>query len=200
MRIGYLQDFAPFCRRTGRGAEGRLVAALSRPGVRFIPAGLEALPAMLVAGQIDAILPKAQTGARSGQFDFSAPLARTGAALFGPLGRAVPHPAQAGSCRIATPGIGPLAALLPGLAPQAQVVAVADYAAAFAAVADGRADYAALNADAGAVMAQGRFGPGLRFAELDLCLAARPGDGPRVFGRLGLLPAAAGSPDSAAGH
>lgn len=193
MRIGYLEDFAPFCRRTGRGAEGRLVAALRRPGLRFIPAALEALPAMLAAGGIDAILPKAQTGARAGQFDFSAPLARTGAALFGPPGRAVPHPAQAGPCRIATPGTGPLAALLPGIAPLAQVLAVADYAAAFAAVAEGRADYAALNADAGALMAGRRFAPGPRFAELDLCLAARPGDGARVFARLGLTSAAAGS-------
>jgi ABC-type amino acid transport substrate-binding protein len=192
MRIGYLQDFAPFCRRTGRGAEGRLVAALRSPGVRFIPAGLEALPAMLAGKEIDAILPKAQTGARAGQFDFSAPLARTGAALFGLAGRAVPHPGQAGRCRIATPGIGPLAALLPSVSPDATVLAVADYAAAFAAVVEGRADYAALNADAGAVMAGARFAAGPRFAELDLCLAARPGDGARVFARLGLVPAAAG--------
>lgn len=189
MRIGYLEDFAPFCRRTGRGAEGVLVTMLRRPGLRFVPATLEALPAMLAGGEIDAILPKAQTGARAGQFDFSAPLARTGAALFGPPGRAVPHPAQAGPCRIATPGTGPLAALLPGLAPQAQVVTVADYAAAFAALADGRADYAALNADAGALMAGRWFAPGPRFAELDLCLAARPGDGPRVFAPLGLAAA-----------
>jgi ABC-type amino acid transport substrate-binding protein len=186
MRIGYLADFAPFTFRGPRGAQGTLVALLrGRSRVRFVAAGLETLPDMLHKGDIDAILPKAMTAERSAAFDFSQPLAMTGAALFatGPIAPAI---AAAGVARIATPGTGPLAALLPALAPGCRVVSVADYAAAFAAVADGQADLAALNADAGAVMAGGRFTPGPRFAELPLCLAARPGDGPRVFGRLGL--------------
>lgn len=184
MRIGYLEDFAPFTWRGPRGAQGSLIALLGgRSRVRFVAAGLEVLPTLLQKGDIDAILPKALTPNRAREFDFSQPLAMTGAALFG---QGAPAIGAAGAARIATPGTGPLAALLPRLAPQASVIVVADYAAAFAAVTEGRADFAALNADAGAAMAGGRFTPGPRFGELPLCLAARPGDGARVFGRLGL--------------
>lgn len=185
LRIGYLADFLPFTFRGPNGASGALVTMLDprRRRHRFIAAGLEVLPMLLHKGDIDAILPKAFTPDRTKEFDFSQPLAMTGAALFG-LG--APAIGAAGAARIATPGTGPLAALLPRLAPLATVVVVPDYAAAFAAVTEGRADFAALNADAGAAMAGGRFTAGPRFAELPLCLAARPGDGARVFGRLGL--------------
>ena len=185
LRIGYLADFAPFTFRGPRGAQGALVVRLRGQGHRFVAAGLEALPGLLHKGDIDAILPKALTPDRTAEFDFSQPLAVTGAALFG-MGGAAPGIGAAGRARIATPGAGPLAALLPRLAPGVTVAVVTDYAAAFAAVTEGRADYAALNADAGAAMAGTRFTPGPRFAELPLCLAARPGDGARVFGRLGL--------------
>jgi ABC-type amino acid transport substrate-binding protein len=185
LRIGYLADFAPFTFRGPRGAQGTLVARLRGQGHRFIAAGLEVLPTLLHKGDIDAILPKAFTPDRAAEFDFSQPLAVTGAALFA-AGAAAPAIAAAGLSRIATPAVGPLAALLPALAPGCAVVRVADYAAAFAAVAEGRADYAALNADAGAAMAGTRFTAGPRFAELPLCVAARPGDGARVFARLGL--------------
>ena len=186
MRIGYPEDFAPFTCRGPRGAQGTLIALLrGRARVRFVAAGLEALPDLLHKGDIDAILPKAFTPARAQDFDFSQPLAMTGAALFS-LGRAAPAIGAAGGSRIATPGVGPLAALLTGLAPGCTVVRVADYATALTAVADGRADHAALNADAGALMAGARFRAGPRFAELALCVATRPGDGARVFARLGL--------------
>lgn len=185
LRIGYLADFAPFTFRGPRGAQGRLVARLRGQGHRFIASGLEALPGLLHKGNIDAILPKAFTSARAQEFDFSQPLAMTGAALFA-AGAGAPAIEAAGLTRIATPQVGPLAALLPALAPGCRVVLVADYAAAFAAVTDGRADYAALNADTGVAMAGARFTPGPRFADLPLCLAARPGDGARVFARLGL--------------
>ncbi len=186
LRIGYLEDFAPFTLRGPRGAQGTLVALLRVRGrVRFVAAGLEALLVLLHKGDIDAIVPKALTPARAHEFDFSRPLAMTGAALFA-LGGPAPAIGAAGTARIATPGAGPLAALLPGLAPGCRVVRVADHAAAFATVAEGRSDFAALNADAGAVMAGTRFTPGPRFAELALCLAARQGDGARVFPQLGL--------------
>jgi len=193
--LGYLDPFHPFCWRQGDVDQGSFIAALRQhaPGgavLDFRPGALEALPLWLAGGQIDAIAAKAVTGARAGLFTFSPPLMRTAAALFGPAGSAPPAVSDVATARIATPGAGPLAAMIPDLAPRARVVPVRDYEAAFAAVLEGRADWAALNADAGADLANrvlaGRISaPGPRFGAFDLAVAVSPGDPRGVLPRLG---------------
>lgn len=195
--VGYLDPFRPFCWCEGGAHRGsfldalRALAAARGERLAFVPGSLAGLPEALAAGRIDAIAAKAATPGRAGAFAFSRPLARTGAALFAPAGRAAPSLEVAGAASVATPAEGPLAALLPRLAPSLAILPVADYAAALAAVLDGRAAFAALNADAGADEAAARFpgrfaAPGPRFAELDLALAVAPGDPRGVLARLGL--------------
>jgi len=193
--LGYLDPFRPFCWRDGDVHRGRFIAALRHhaPGgsvLEFRPGALEDLPLWLAAGQIDAIAAKAVTGARAGLFTFSPPLMRTAAALFGPAGCVPPDMRDVATARIATPGAGPLAAMIPALAPRASVVPVRDYEAAFAAVLEGRADWAALNADAGSELADRKFAgrisaPGPRFGAFDLAVAVSPGDPAGVLARLG---------------
>lgn len=206
LRLGYLEPFRPFCWSAEGVVQGRLVEALqarSPEAVEWVPGALAQLPLWLAEGRIDAIAAKAITPERAGAFTFSEPLLQTAAALFGPPGRAAPHPGEAGPAVIATPGAGPLMASLKRLAPEARVLAVADYPAALAAVETGAADWAALNADAVEALFPGRTGPaGPRFAPLGLGVAVPAGDPGAVLARLGLTSsavAAAPDPETPAG-
>jgi len=206
IRLGYLEPFRPFCWAGDGGVQGLFVDALGarlRCAVEWVPGTLAGLPLWLAEGRIDGIAAKAITPDRAGAFRFSGPLVQTAAALFGPPGHPAPHPGAAGRAVIATPGNGPLAALLPRLAPEARVLPVADYPAALAAVESGAAGWAALNADAVAALFPGRTGPaGPRFAPLGLAVAVMAGDPAGVLGQLGLTSSAAGterSPETPAG-
>ncbi|MCC5987622.1 MAG: transporter substrate-binding domain-containing protein [Pararhodobacter sp.] len=198
LRLGYPDPFPPFCESTSAGARGRFVTALAAAlpagqAIEWLPGKLDTLPRWLAEGRIDAIAPKAVTPARADEFAFSQPLMQTAAALFGPARCPPPALHAAGSARIATPRQGPLVAIITRHAPATQLVITADYAETLAAVLAGTADFGALNADAGAELAQrqhpGCFSPpGPCFAPLGLAVATLPGDPGSVLARLGLHP------------
>ena len=196
LRIGYLDPFAPFCFSRGARHEGRFLDALrarasdAGQDLSFHPGAIGDLPQELAAGRIDAIAAKAVTAARGQDFTFSEPLLETAAALFAKAGNVAPAPDDIGGRTIATPGAGPLVAVLRRLAPEATILETADYPASLLAVLEGKADFAALNADAGATIADDAFpgaisASGPRFEVLGLALAVSPGDPGGVLARLG---------------
>ncbi len=198
LRLGYLDPFRPFCWSENGSARGSFVIALTArlpPATRLAwrPAPLAALPRHLATGRIDAIAAKAVTATRAGQFTFSEPLLHTAAALFARAGTTPPALSDTGTATIATPGNGPLVAIIRAEAPCARLLLTPDYDAALAALLAGRTDFAALNADAGADLAQrvhpGRISrPGPRFAPLGLAVATLPGDPHGILPRIGLFP------------
>ncbi len=198
LRLGFLNPFRPFCWQAAGSVQGLFVTALhtrlpSKPLPDWLPASLQALPALLTAGQIDAIAAKAITASRATQFTFSEPLLHTAAALFARAGTAPPALPDTGTAIIATPARGPLVAIIGTEAPRARLLRTPDYNAALAALLAGRADFAALNADAGADLAHrvhpGRISPpGPRFAPLGLAVATLPGDPQGILPGLGLFP------------
>jgi ABC-type amino acid transport substrate-binding protein len=162
-RVAYDPDFAPFAFDDGGRPAGLAVeivaAAFARAGraAAFVAVPHALQDAALAGGEVDAVALKGVTGARTGDYDFSAPMFVSGGAWFSSAERSAPDPRPSAGARVATPAKGPLVAELAGLFPDLDVLKVDTYAEALRAVLDGRADVAALGLQVGIVIARRDF-------------------------------------------
>jgi len=165
IRITHNQPFPPLSELKNGKSEGLLIdvlrAASARVGLEleFVAAPLDQMEQTLKDGRADAFL-TAMTPERLKSYDFSAPVATTGGALFVRVPNTTPENLLAMSGKVVvTPRPGPLADLIARTAPTVKLLLTANYEQSLAHVIEGAADAAALNYHAGTVIAA-RLYPG----------------------------------------
>lgn len=158
--IGYEADFAPLTFLDGGKSCGLVVDLLREAfgridvSAQFVPVPLAEQDAAVQAGNIGAVAFKAIIAERAGVYDFSLPVATSGAAWFVLQPRSAEPYAPDAAARIATPGKGPLIAQLQRNFPEAIFPEIQTYSEALIAVRDGAADCAALNFHVGRYLAK----------------------------------------------
>jgi polar amino acid transport system substrate-binding protein len=176
------ENFSPFVHAENGRVAGLAIdilnAAARRSSVelKYLPAPVSAIQAILAEGKADAAFPIAINLDRLALFDFSEPVLTTGGGLF----VAAPSRAPAGldelrGKTIATPGKGPLAAFIRAHAPNARLIPTSNYTEPLRMVVSGEADAAALNLEAGSMLVEelypGRITlPATYFLKLPLAL------------------------------